>query len=143
MSSLTSPLALAAALAACSATAATPAFRDLNHNGRLDLYENRRLPVDARIEDLLGQMTVEEKVGSLLHATLPGNTGATGQAPTGYDMNALAPLIAQRKLTSFLTRLTIAPRDFAAANNAVQRLAEQSRLGIPATISTDPRNHFQ
>ncbi len=143
MRSLTPPLLLAAALAACPATAATPTFRDLNHNGRLDPYENPRLPVDARISDLLAQMTLEEKVGSLLHATLPGNTNAAGQTATGYDLNALAPLIAQRKLTSFLTRLTIAPSDFAAANNAVQRLAAQSRLGIPATISTDPRNHFQ
>ncbi|MBR7518581.1 glycoside hydrolase family 3 protein, partial [Mycobacterium tuberculosis] len=25
----------------------------------------------------------------------------------------------------------------------VQKLAEASRLGIPATISTDPRHHFQ
>ena len=28
-------------------------------------------------------------------------------------------------------------------NNKVQALAEASRLGVPATISTDPRNHFQ
>jgi beta-glucosidase len=27
--------------------------------------------------------------------------------------------------------------------NAVQALAEQDRLGIPVTISADPRNHFQ
>ncbi len=88
-----------------------------------------------RIDDLLAQMTPEEKVGTLLHGTLPG--------AGGYDLTALAPLIQQRKLTSFITRLTIAPRDFAAANNAVQKLAEASRLGIPVTISTDPRNHFQ
>ncbi|MET0293081.1 MAG: glycoside hydrolase family 3 N-terminal domain-containing protein, partial [Steroidobacteraceae bacterium] len=129
------PLALFTLLAATAATAATPTFRDLNHNGRLDPYENPRLSTDARIDDLLSQMTLEEKVGSLLHATLPGSGN--------YDLKALTPLIEQRKLSSFLTRLTIAPRDFAAANNAVQRLAEAARLGIPATISTDPRNHFQ
>lgn len=32
-------------------------FRDLNKNGRLDPYEDRRAPVEARIDDLLGQMT--------------------------------------------------------------------------------------
>src|SRR5687768_4387042 len=41
------------------------AYRDLNKNGRLDLYEDSRQPVNARIEDLMGQMTLEEKAGLL------------------------------------------------------------------------------
>ncbi len=124
-------LALASGLGSSAGVA-----RDLNHNGRVDPYENPRLPIEARIDDLLGQMTRPEKVGTLLHGSLPGGS-------SGYDQVALGPLIQQRYLSSFITRLTIAPRDFAAANNAVQRLAADSRLGIPVTISTDPRNHFQ
>ena len=34
---------------------------DFNKNGRMDVYENPAAPIDERIEDLLGQMTVEEK----------------------------------------------------------------------------------
>lgn len=41
------------------------AFRDLNKNGRLDPYEDPRLPIDQRVEDLLAQMTLEEKAGLL------------------------------------------------------------------------------
>jgi len=39
------------------------AFRDLNKNGKMDLYEDKSQSVDARVEDLLKQMTVEEKAG--------------------------------------------------------------------------------
>ncbi len=41
------------------------AFRDLNHNGILDIYEDPRQPLEARVENLLIQMTLEEKAGIL------------------------------------------------------------------------------
>ncbi|WP_335402334.1 glycoside hydrolase family 3 protein [Bacillus sp. JJ1533] len=41
-------------------------FKDLNSNGQLDTYEDWRLPVEDRVEDLLNQMTVEEKAGLML-----------------------------------------------------------------------------
>src|SRR5216110_1532461 len=34
---------------------------DLNKNGRMDLYENQRAPINARVEDLLRQMNLDEK----------------------------------------------------------------------------------
>src|SRR5512132_1261423 len=40
-------------------------FRDLNKNGKLDVYEDPRQPLEARVEDLLAQMTLEEKAGTL------------------------------------------------------------------------------
>ena len=40
-------------------------FRDLNKNGKLDIYEDSRQPIDARVDDLLKQMTLEEKAGLL------------------------------------------------------------------------------
>src|SRR5579859_1708818 len=43
---------------------------DLNKNGRKDIYEDASQPVDKRIDDLLSQMTVEEKTAQL--ATLYG-----------------------------------------------------------------------
>ena len=61
--------------------AATPAFApmpqiyrngwiDLNKNGRKDVYEDRGTNIDARVEDLLAQMTPDEKTGQM--ATLYG-----------------------------------------------------------------------
>ena len=43
---------------------------DFNKNGKMDVYENPKADLDARIEDLLSQMTVEEKTCQM--ATLYG-----------------------------------------------------------------------
>ena len=44
-------------------------FKDLNKNGRLDAYEDWRLPHEQRAKDLLSRMTVEQKVGFMLIST--------------------------------------------------------------------------
>lgn len=131
---------VAAVLAAGLAGAAEAApARDLNRNGRIDPYEDSRLAPEARTEDLLRRMTLEEKVGTMLHGSL-----WDAPAPAkGYDLAAAGRLIAAHKITSVISRLTIPPALLAAQNNAIQRLAARTRLGIPVTISTDPRNHFQ
>ncbi len=121
---------------------AAPAWRDLNHNGRQDVYEDTNRSIDARVEDLLGQMTLEEKVGAMMHGSLPAGD-ALGHDGATYDVAEVQTMIDQRHLNSFITRLVVAPRQLAEQNNAIQRLAGKTRLGIPVTISTDPRNHFQ
>ena len=40
-------------------------FRDLNRNGSLDAYEDARLSIADRAEDLLGRLSLEEKVNLL------------------------------------------------------------------------------
>ena len=40
-------------------------FRDLNKNGKMDTYENPNASIEARVNDLVGQMNVEEKAGSM------------------------------------------------------------------------------
>ncbi|WP_404710416.1 glycoside hydrolase family 3 protein [Sphingomonas sp. MMS24-J13] len=132
-----------AVLSGAVANAAPAPWRDLNHNGRLDPYEDSRLGVDRRVADLLRRMTLAEKVGAMMHGTLPAKGADSGRSSEGYDLVASERLIETNKINSFITRLTARPREFAAANNAIQRLAEKTRLGIPVTISTDPRNHFQ
>ncbi|NML09516.1 glycoside hydrolase family 3 protein [Sphingobium sp. AR-3-1] len=144
---MVSPRRIAAAslfvLALGGAAAPHKDWRDLNHNGRLDRYEDVRAPIDTRVEDLLGQMTLAEKAGMLLHGTLPTPGSSIGFAGKVYDADATAKLLNERHISSFITRLVVSPSELAAQNNAVQKLAEASRLGIPATISTDPRHHFQ
>ena len=48
-------------------------FRDLNKNGRLDPYEDARRPIEERVEDLLSQMTLEEKAGLMFHTMIGMN----------------------------------------------------------------------
>lgn len=117
-------------------------FRDLDGDGALSPYEDWRRPPEERTADLVSRMTTAEKVGTLLHATLPGRGEALGAAQA-YDFDALSDLVEGRHISSFITRLTLPPADLARQNNQVQELAEATRLGIPITISTDPRNHFQ
>src|SRR5436309_1592806 len=57
---------------------------DLNKNGRMDLYENQHAPINARVEDLLRQMNLNEKTCQT--ATLYGvGRGRTGAEPTLKD----------------------------------------------------------
>ena len=44
-------------------------FIDLNSNGTLDPYEDWRLDADTRTADLVGQMTVREKIAQMQHPT--------------------------------------------------------------------------
>ena len=119
-------------------------FRDLNRNGKLDPYEDWRRSPDARARDLVPRMTLEEKAGTMMHGTARtgGPLGIAGMGAS-YDATANRTLIDSAKVTSMITRLVGDAATLAAQNNAVQEIAERTRLGIPLTISTDPRNHFQ
>jgi beta-glucosidase len=44
-------------------------FKDLNKNGKLDAYEDWRLPINTRIQNLVSQMTLDEKAGMMLSTT--------------------------------------------------------------------------
>ncbi|MBO9696930.1 MAG: glycoside hydrolase family 3 protein [Sphingopyxis sp.] len=120
-----------------------PASRDLNHNGILDPYEDARLSIEQRVDDLLPRMTLEEKIGLMVHGSLPATDSPIGASSTGYDLPRVRTLIGEGHVNSFITRLVMSPEAFARQNNAVQKIAEGTRLGIPVTISTDPRHHFQ
>jgi len=119
-------------------------FKDLNRNGVLDPYEDWRLTPEQRARDLVTRMTLEEKAGTMMHGTVR-STGPSGGVGMGaeYDTAANRKLIDSAKVTNMITRLTADPATIAAQNNVLQRIAENTRLGIPLTISTDPRNHFQ
>jgi beta-glucosidase len=120
-------------------------FRDLNRNGTLDAYEDRRLSPEQRARDLVARLTLEEKAGAMMHGTARSG-GPMGFAGMGsdYDTAANRTLIDSAKVNSLITRLGGGnPASLATQNNALQAIAEATRLGIPVTISTDPRHHFQ
>lgn len=119
-------------------------FKDLNRNGKLDPYEDWRLPAAERAADLVKQMTLEEKAGLMMHGTAPSiGAGAGMGVGSEYDLDRARDMIDRRKVVTFITRLGGDPAVLAGENNKLQEIAEAGRLGIPATISTDPRNHFQ
>jgi beta-glucosidase len=117
-------------------------FRDLNRSGTLEPYEDWRLASAVRAADLVRRMTLDEKAGAAVHGTAPAPGNPMGLGAI-YDTTAAARIILTRNVTSLITRLSARPAQFAAANNALQQIAARGRLGIPLTISTDPRNHFQ
>jgi len=116
-------------------------FKDMNHNGRLDPYEDWRLSPEARAADLVGRMRIEDVAGLMVHGTLPG-AGDLGRG-NAYDLDRICGLVADQHVNSFITRLSPDALTLAAQNNHVQEVAEKSDFGVPVTISTDPRSHFQ
>ena len=118
-------------------------FRDLDRDGKLSPFEDWRLSSAQRAADLVARMTLEEKAGEMMHGTLPALGGMVPGRGQGYDLAKLKPLILDRYVATFITRLSGDPAWLAEQNNAVQAIAEQGRLGVPVTISTDPRHHFQ
>ncbi|WNG24377.1 glycoside hydrolase family 3 protein [Cystobacter fuscus] len=115
-------------------------FKDLNKNGQVELYEDWRRTPEERARDLLGRMTLREKAGVMMHGTAP--TQQT-EGVSRYDRALATRMISEKGVNSFITRLEGDARLLAEENNALQEIAEATRLGIPATLSTDPRNHFQ
>lgn len=116
-------------------------FRDLNGNGRLDPYEDPRRPVEERVADLLSQMTIEEKVGLMFQPMIDGRKdGDLHEHPTPIQAAATSELVINRHLNHFNIVQSVPVAMLAKWVNKIQKMAEETRLGIPVTISTDPRH---
>ena len=131
-------------------------FKDLNDNGKLDSYEDWRLSVDERINDLVSQMTLEEKAGMMLIDTLNSEVG--GKIGAGATTNA-ADYINNQLMSRFIFRnpvtatpnglpgtgfsgAQISPLEAATWTNTIQEMREKTRLGIPAVFKSNARNHI-
>ena len=119
------------------------------------LYKNATAPIEDRVNDLLGRMTVNEKVGQLLcplgwpmyTKTDKGDVGISDtyikrmtQMPIGSFWAVLrADPWTQKTLTTGLN-----PKLAAEALNALQRYAvEKTRLGIPILFAEEaPHGHM-
>jgi beta-glucosidase len=129
-------------------------FKDLNKNGTLDVYEDWRRPLDERVEDLVSQMTVEEKAGLMVGPSLAMGPGGTPSEQPTYGVNpfsggpvglvspATRDALYNRHIVQFINRQNAEPRVMATWLNAVQELAEARRLGTPVLFVTNPRNHY-
>jgi len=121
-------------------------YRDLNKNGKMDVYEDRHQPIESRITDLLSQMTVEEKAGMMFIAGTRINDDGSLDDKPGQGMFARMPqankLIAEKNITFMNVWAAPGTKPLATWYNNVQKTAEASRLGIPITIASDPRHYF-
>ncbi len=118
-------------------------YRDLNKNGRLDPYEDYRRSIAERVEDLLAQMTLEEKAGTMFHTMLGiGPDGELDITDPAFPMPTAMEMVARRNMNHFNILWVHGIRQTVEWYNRLQKLAESTRLGIPITLSTDPRHAF-
>ena len=115
-------------------------FRDLNRNKLLDEYEDFRNATSLRVDDLLKKMTLEEKVGQMMHPAVSINPDMALRAfhfamgrKTLDESNIL-----ERHITHFNFYGNPSPKGLAKRLNYLQRVASKGRLGIPLSISSDP-----
>ncbi len=132
------------------------AFKDLNKNGKLDKYEDWRLPVAERAKDLASQLSVNEIAGLMLysiHQAIPAMSGGPFGAGTyngkkfnegGIDPSDVTDqqkdFLLKDNLRHVLITSVLSPEVAAKWNNKVQALVEASTFGIPANNSSDPRH---
>lgn len=126
-------------------TAGDYTYRDLNKNGKLDIYEDARQPVELRIKDLLNQMTIEEKAGMMFYSPVRVNKDGTIEEQPAKDfLSSISPVgtneIDQHHITHFNLFTVPSPDTLAIWYNRMQQYEEKTRLGIPLTIASDPRN---
>ncbi len=110
-------------------------FKDLNRNGTLDAYEDWRRSPQERAQDLVSQMTLAEKAGVMLHGTMQGTSKV-------MDAATMKTYVNDYGINTFITRMDADADVIAAAHNQLQEMGEAARLGIPVSISSDPRNSF-
>ncbi|NGO74398.1 glycoside hydrolase family 3 protein [Streptomyces sp. YC504] len=116
-----------------------PAVRNDGHP-----YQDPARSVDERVDDLVARMTLEEKAGLLFHTVLPMHPDGR---PVQLGDEAFVPAdttgaIRSKLMSHFNLFGTAAPRQMAQWHNTVQEFAAGTRLGIPVTVSTDPRHSF-
>ncbi|WP_286717543.1 MULTISPECIES: glycoside hydrolase family 3 N-terminal domain-containing protein [unclassified Microbacterium] len=102
---------------------------------------NADLSVEERVELLLSAMTMAEKAGLFFHTMIA--IGDLDEDNPAFGLPAPRELVAGRHMSHF-NLLGAAPtgRQMAEWHNALQELAASTRLGIPVTLSTDPRHSF-
>lgn len=93
-------------------------------------------PLEQRVEDLLSRMKLEEKVGLMFHAPIFMNEDGT-------LLGGTVERIADRHLNHFNIYVAPPPRQQAEWHNRMQDVARSTRLGVPVTISSDPRHGFE
>ena len=101
----------------------------------MELYKDSTQPVEKRVEDLLGRMTLEEKVAQLC-GDLPMDLAVEGM-PTMEQLQEKFPH-GHGRLTQYSTMGLADPMRIARLSNILQKyFVEETRLGIPVVLQTE------
>lgn len=120
---------------------------DFNKNGKMDVFEDQSQPIDKRINDLLSQMTVEEKTCQL--ATLYGYKRVLKEEMPAESWkheiwkDGIANI--DEELNNLTSHTDAAPTQYsypyskhAEAINTIQRwFVEETRMGIPVDFTNE------
>ena len=121
-------------------------FRDLNKNDKLDAYEDYRVNIEDRITNLIGQMSLEEKAGTMFITMAAMNSnGDLSETksflnPISYIVEGNSEMVLGKNMNHLNTLQSTSPEAMVVWHNNIQKLAERTRLGIPITLATDPRH---
>ena len=132
------------------------AFKDLNRNDSLDIYEDWRLTPEERAADLASQLSVEEIAGLMLyssHQAVPMiesmGFGASTYDGKSFEESGAKPsdlsddqkkFLSDDHLRAVLMTRVESPEVAATWNNNMQAFVEGLDHGIPVSISSDPRH---
>jgi beta-glucosidase len=106
-------------------------------------YRNPILDIGRRVDDLLSRMSLAEKAGMLFQTMIMVGSGDLSEPNSRYGVNSPEYMIKEQKLSHFnVIRAADDAETLAEWQNELQKLAASTRLGIPVTLSTDPRHHF-
>lgn len=101
----------------------------------MELYKDPNQPIEARVDDLLSKMTLEEKVAQLC-----------GDLPASFieDGTVNVELLKEKfpdghgRFTQYSIVGLVSPEQIAKISNSVQRyFVEETRLGIPVALQTE------
>jgi beta-glucosidase len=104
---------------------------DFDKNGKKDVYEDRLQPVNRRVADLLGRMTLDEKIGQLAQACMVADSEKT-----------MTERLRHGAAGSFLGGGQVV--ETPTMRNKLQHIiVEQSRLGVPLIFGHDVIHGFR
>lgn len=109
------------------------AFKDLNRNGKLDLYEDWRQEDNARAADLASQLSAEQILPLMIHESVFGMAEK-------IDEDGFKACLDEGKRTVLQFSVGSYPAKTQAGwNNSIQAYAESMDFAIPVDISTNPQ----
>ena len=136
-------------------------FRDLDGDGELTPYEDWRLTSRERAADLVGRMTPEEKIGLMVISSRPmgisqhnpeftSHDGALDEqhlpikldphTSAGIPFEGTSEMIASLHMRHFIMREEPTGSRIATWINAMNEVAESTRLGIPVVVAANSKN---
>lgn len=108
-------------------------FKDLNDNGKLDLFEDWRQPAADRAADWAAQLAVEDELPLMLHASTFGADAA------GLEASGQTAMF-DKGIRTVLNFMTAGDgKSQSDWNNACQLYCESAPNHIPFNLSTNPR----